>query len=262
MMSASYARRSKFLVRSGPRCRQTFQLTNGKTVRTKGLAFVHWTFKDKPDEHRMIGFHLLLDCAHNIILGNTFLAETETLTRNRHRVQVQTIHDQGIQRVNAAGSLNQRLIGSLDGKETLALPDTGSEVHIVSEAYARKRGFDINIDQAHRKFLRFADGSVQETVGQIEAEWTFAEDGGGGASKTLTFDVLAGCPYEVIIGQALLFDDDVFATHVNCLVEDPSSKAEHNLHSKTQNHPLMTVGLEGRMVTFVKKCTRFKNPRE
>ncbi|KAL9107639.1 MAG: hypothetical protein Q9187_008397, partial [Circinaria calcarea] len=162
-MSASYACRSKFLIRSGPQYRQSFQLANGKTVRTKGMVFVHWTFEDRPDEYHMLVFHLLLDCAHNIILGNAFLAETETLTCNRHRIQVETVHGQGIQHLNAAGSLNQRLIGSLAGMETLALPDTGSEVHIVSEAYARKRGFDIHTDQEHRKSLRLANGSVQET---------------------------------------------------------------------------------------------------
>ena len=221
------------------------------------MAFVHWTFEDRPDEPYMLVFHLLPDCAHSIILGNAFLAETETLTRNRHRIQVETVHGQGIQHVNVAGSLNQRLIGCLDGMETLALPDTGSEVHIVSEAYARKRGFDINTNHEHRNILRLANGSVQETVGQIEADWTCGE-GGGGGSKTLTFEVLAGCPYEVIIGQGLLFDDDVFLTPADWLVEDPSSNAEENSDAKAQKLPLMAVGYDGRVVTFLKKYIKPK----
>ena len=61
--------------------------------------------------------------------------------------------------------------------------------------------------------LQFADGSYQETIGQVTTYWTFAS----GERALLTFEVLEDCASEVVIGEDFIFEHNIFAEHESSL---------------------------------------------
>ncbi|KAI4243484.1 MAG: hypothetical protein L6R40_003486 [Gallowayella cf. fulva] len=93
-----------------------------------------------------------------------------------------------------------RIHGSLGGYDqevikVAAVPDTGAEGNIM--------------DGAHRNLLQFADGTYQETVGQVQTNWTFASS----ECIPLIFEVLENCCSDVVLGDTILYDYNVFEDH-------------------------------------------------
>ena len=73
IMDADWARSNGFNIQSG-KGERTFLLFADKSVqRTLGTVKTQWTFKD--DSERPITFHVLHNCAANVILGEKFLYE-------------------------------------------------------------------------------------------------------------------------------------------------------------------------------------------
>ena len=64
-------------------------------------------------------------------------------------------------------------------------------------------------DAENRRILEFADGSRQRTVGQVETSWTFD----CGQRIPVTFEVLENCLYDVILGEDVVWEYDVFETY-------------------------------------------------
>ena len=58
-------------------------------------------------------------------------------------------------------------------------------------------------------------------MGQVNTEWTFAS----GQSVPLTFEVLANCCYEVVLGEEFLWGYNVFETCAESIL-DVSQEAE------------------------------------
>lgn len=222
MMSERFARSQKIQVRRGPESRSTYKLANGRSVRSRGIAVVRWKFGEKEVEEYKLEFHILPDCVYDVIIGQEFLEASDTLSANRHRLQLQESTPRDVRYVNLCGSPCQTLLGFIDGEPIGALPDTGSEVNIMSELYAERRGYKINKIESDMDELQFADGSSQRTIGKIDARWAFNDDPGG--SVTITFEILSQCPYEVIIGQNILYDHDVYNKHTACLVKNVADK--------------------------------------
>lgn len=72
--------------------------------------------------------------------------------------------------------------------------------------YAKSHGFHIKTGPGTENFLQFADGSYQETVGQVTTHWTFAS----GERALLTFEVLEACASEVVIGEDFIYSHKIF----------------------------------------------------
>jgi len=75
--------------------------------------------------------------------------------------------------------------------------------------YAKSHGFYINARPGTQNVLQFADGSYQETVGQVTTHWTFAS----GKRALLTFEVLEDCASEVVIGEDFIYSHNIFQEH-------------------------------------------------
>ncbi|KAK1529102.1 uncharacterized protein CCOS01_06936 [Colletotrichum costaricense] len=102
-----------------------------------------------------------------------------------------------------------------------ALPDTGSDVMVMSKAYAISRGF--NIDRNLQKFLdlELADGSEAFTCGLVRGvDWTFAASR---QSVKCDFYVLEDLCTDVVLTNDFLFGLDVFYTESEFL-----SKLSHS----------------------------------
>ncbi|KAG9230299.1 hypothetical protein BJ875DRAFT_445150 [Amylocarpus encephaloides] len=72
--------------------------------------------------------------------------------------------------------------------------------------YAKSRGFKIDTSMRARTYLQFANGSYQETVGQVHTYWTFSS----GETLPITFEVLEDCASEVILGEEFLYEHNVY----------------------------------------------------
>jgi predicted aspartyl protease len=248
MMSERYARSNNIAIQGSSAHRTTYKLANGRSVRSKGKVIVQWKFKGGAQVYEL-EFQILSDCVYDVIIGQEFLKTSETLCANRHRLQIQKSTPRDVRYVNLCGSPSQILLGLIDGEAVNALPDTGSEVNIMSEAYAESRGYEIKKIEDDMDELRFADGSSQRTLGKVNAKWAFHDDPGG--SINVTFEVLERCPYEVIIGLDILYEHDVYNKHTACLVESAPEKGKAL--------PLNHVGWRS---SFLERLKRKKRPCE
>lgn len=77
----------------------------------------------------------------------------------------------------------------------------------------------------NRRVLQFADGSQQETVGQVETSWTF----GSGQGIALVFEVLEDCIHDVILGEEVLWEHNVFETYAASIQTLPSNTNSFDL---------------------------------
>lgn len=80
-------------------------------------------------------------------------------------------------------------------------------------SYAKQQGFEILPGPEHCNYLRFADGSAQETIGQVSTFWTFCS----GKRIPIVFEVLENCCSDLIIGDDILWENDVFEAHADSI---------------------------------------------
>lgn len=139
------------------------------------------------------------------------MSTTETMSRFRHRLTkclFSVINN--APHFGFLGETYQRLEGTVaDAHPVLAIPDTGAERNVMSLHYAIENGLELKTGSKHRGYLQFADGSFDETVGQVETYWTFAS----GQRIPITFEVLEHCCSDVIIGEDILTEHNVFQEH-------------------------------------------------
>ena len=170
-----------------------------------------WAFTESPKATFSILCHVIPRCTYDLILGNGFLRATNTLTSFRHRL---TKHLFSVTRkvpyFGFLGETCQRLQGTLADKHSvLAIPDTGADRNVMSLQYAVDHGFELLTGQNNCGYLQFADGSYDETVGQVKTYWTFAS----GERIPVTFEVLEYCCSDVVIGEEILMEYKVFVKH-------------------------------------------------
>ena len=172
---------------------------------------VLWSFAENPKKTFSILCHVIPSCTYDLILGNGFLRATHTLTKFRDRLTKCLFRiANNVPHFDFLGETYQRLKGTLaDEHSILAIPDTGADRNIMSLQYAVNHGFEIMTDENHRGHLQFADGSYDKTVGQVKTYWTFAS----GERIPVTFEVLEDCCSEVIIGEEILTEHNVFVEH-------------------------------------------------
>ena len=161
---------------------------------------------------------MLPRCTYNLILGNKFLNITETLSKFRHRLTkclFSVINN--VSHFGFLGETYQRLEGTIaDTHPVLAIPDTGADRNVMSLQYAVNHGLKVQTEPHNRGYLQFADGSYDETVGQVNTYWTFTS----GERIPVTFEILQYCCSDVIIGEDILTEYNVFQDHAGSILSD------------------------------------------
>jgi hypothetical protein len=149
------------------------------------------------------------------------------MTTNKHRIHmVHSIPQMLPLGVHLVGNPCKLTSGFLDGISVLALPDSGAEPNIVSKKYAMSRGWKIFGEPT---VLQFADGSTQRSLGQVRATWS-TKTSSSMFLKQRTFEVLSGCPFDVILGQDIVYKSRVY-----------ESLDGDNLHEDVSNFNLVIV---------------------
>lgn len=110
-----------------------------------------------------------------LIMSNSFLMATQTLTKYRHRLVSLASSILRLPCVRAFGRARERLCCSLNGEVIEAFPDSGSEVDLISYDYATYRGLTI-LSTTERIML--ADGSIEKAAGVCSGQLTVGSGSG------------------------------------------------------------------------------------
>lgn len=188
------------------------QTAAGSRVRTLGTVNLPFRFAGEHETY-MQQFYVLSKSLYDVILGSPFLQSTETFARQfAHRIKRRLRKISSNHRVCFTGSNHRMLAGWADGESISALPDTGSDVCLMSLAYARARGYPINTDYEHCKQLEFVDGSTAETMGLVEGfQWKF--DLSDSQVHSPNVYVLEGLQTELLFSYEFLMSSDAFGAH-------------------------------------------------
>ncbi|KAJ8123428.1 hypothetical protein ONZ43_g620 [Nemania bipapillata] len=191
-----------------PGTERSVKLASGKEVLSPGSVVVPWNFLDEEETVQMTCW-VLPGCSHQMILGSKFLEETKSLTTLRRRIQRKYISVPKSVCVNLLGEGKNRLWGYLNGNWVAALPDTGSDVMVISRRYARRLGLKVESGPGNIVEVEFVDGTTALTDGIVrDVAWS-----SGGHSIQCDFLVLDNLSVDVILAKDYLFDMDVFS---NC----------------------------------------------
>lgn len=204
----------------------SFVMGHGRTIKAMGELTVTWQFKEEPNKSYDIVIYILPDCIFDVMIGAAFLYATKTMSAHRDRLSYipRPRRALGTRFVNLCGLPARRIQGTLNNKECTALPDSGAEPNLLSYKYVKKRGWllDMYPGPDSCRLLQFADGSTERTEGRLKLQWSFNKRWELASSDTpmvVTFDVLRGCPFDVILGEDFLQESEVFAIHNEAFVD-------------------------------------------
>ncbi|KAI1112022.1 T-complex protein 11-domain-containing protein [Nemania sp. NC0429] len=198
-----------------PGTERPVKLANGKKIMSPGSVDLPWSFLDE-EEAFDVTCWILPGCAHQVILGSKFLEETSSLTTRRRRIQRKYVSVPKSLCVKLLGEGTQRLWGYLNGDFVAALPDTGSDVMIISRDYARRHGLKLESGPGDIVEVEFADGTTALTDGIVrDAVWS-----SGGHSVRHDFLVLDNLCVDVVLSKDYLFEMDVFSKCREFFTED------------------------------------------
>jgi len=219
VVSAAYAAKLGLKIQGSP---SSFTLGSSRQAFSIGTVSLLWSFAENPEMTISVVCDVLPRCIYDLILGNGFLTATETLSKYRHRLtQCFFSMSNKLSAFAFLGEGCQVLEGILaDEHFVLAVPDTGAERNIMSLQFVIDHDLDLREGSEHRNLLQFADGSYEETVDQVDTYWTFAT----GERIPVTFEILENCCADVIIGEEICAQHNVFEDHGSSLILlDPSS---------------------------------------
>jgi hypothetical protein len=221
IVSHDFARRNQLNIDTSTE--GVVQTAAGSRVTTLGTVNLPFQFTGEHETY-MQRFHVLSKSLYDVILGSPFLQTTQTFAHQfAHRIKRKLRSTSSNYRVCFTGSSHQMLAGWADGESTFALPDTGSDVCLMSLAYAKARGYRINTDYEHRKQLEFVDGSTAETMGLVEAfQWKF--DLSDANVHHPNVYVLEGLQTELLFSYDFLMSSDAFGAHSALFVNHEPSE--------------------------------------
>ena len=111
------------------------------------------------------------------------------------------------------------LAGWANGQSILALPDTGSDICLMSLQYARERGYRIDTHPKHREMLEFVDGSTAETFGRVEGfQWEF--DRSDIQLHSPEIHVLEDLETDLLLSYDFLMSSDAYGAHEELFVDN------------------------------------------
>jgi hypothetical protein len=219
-MSLQHAKRHGIPVTPSQPDNKITRLGNGKVVKIAGHATLPFSYKGEAESYQL-EFVVLPRCIKDVILGSPFLRLTKLFEHHAHRIVRKLRTISGARACYTASQ--ERVVGMLDGELVHALPDTGSDVMLVSETYAKRRGLHVHRDTHYCFPLTFADGSQSWTSGIAkDVSWQYGTD--GGESTLCDFYVLKDLQCDVLLSYDFLHRTDAFSLHEQWmdLLEDPT----------------------------------------
>ena len=213
IMVIDLANELELSVDAGAEHQKEFRMGNGKVIRALGKVMIDCAFAKEPNVRLRCIFYVFQRLVTPLILGMSFLDETETLSKNRHRLEPRSYVPRGLVDVCGLNSPRRRLFCIAESQPILANADTGSEVNLISLAYVQKRGFCIEPITTAPSMVQFADGSTSALLGVVSLSIVFGNL--EGRRLNVVFHILEGLTCELLLGEDILNDNDVFRTYAD-----------------------------------------------
>ena len=189
-----------------------------------GKVRLPWVFNNEERQYQE-WFYVVENCLKGVIIGNGFLQHTETMNKNRHRLEITKPSDPNsilgnlVNETQQDDRLRQLICGSINGKETLASLDTGSQANLMSAQHAENLGLEICPLPTGQEQLKFANGRRASMLGLVNVKWSFHDT--PTEEINVTFYVLRTCIHPVIFGDRFVYFQDPWAKHVSSLRQEP-----------------------------------------
>ncbi|KAI9702330.1 MAG: hypothetical protein M1836_000809 [Candelina mexicana] len=208
IVDGATARKLAVSIDRGPRTRKRFKLGNGTSVESTGCFTTCVSFVNGAPTPTECLFYVLQKCPAPVIMGRRFLAKTRTMTTEfKHRFQERTSGLERPSRICYIGGTSSRLPCMVDGKDLLANPDTGSEINVMSLAYAKKHGYYKKRSNRQLRVI-FGDGSQSKTLGAVTAEVALV-----GRSYLEELHILPRPPCDILLGEGILNETDALSVY-------------------------------------------------
>ncbi|KAK6957120.1 hypothetical protein Daesc_002405 [Daldinia eschscholtzii] len=200
-------------------------LPSGRRLFSRGQVNLQYQFAGEKTIYQLPCVVLPLPTAsYDVILGGGFLKVTETCTSHIYRMK-RVFSSLGRISLNLIGGQQEFVSGYLNGRECLAVPDTGSDIMVVSRGYAKKLGLKIYKKSHYRSKVQFIDGSKVMTDGIArDVRWQFRA---GEAPIRCDFHVIRRLPVRAILSNALIDEFNVFSKYHDRIGQPKSTYDEH-----------------------------------
>jgi hypothetical protein len=166
------ARRLKVKVRRSLQDQPFVKVGNGQKVQVYGQVVLTCSFAQGLPFKTRQTFNVFLRLAAGVqaVMGRPFLDHTKTMTSHRSRLR-QRISASSCPRIMHINMPRRRLACYLDSRLVFACPDTGSEIDLVSQAYATKMGLCVEPVRDHEKYISLATGEIAVLSGKVKVRF-------------------------------------------------------------------------------------------
>lgn len=199
-------------------------LPSGKRIYSPGEVYGTFTFSGDGKAYPLTCV-VLKKTVHSLVLGSRFLRMTQTMKLYATRLK-KTFSK--LMSIKLLGGQQDMLSGYLNGKGCSVIPDTGSDIMVMSSAYARKLKLKIDKRKRHKRRVQFLDGSRGATIGVVkDVEWKFRR---GDAPIKCDFHVMDNLPVNVIVSNAFLDQFNVFSDYEDLITEQEPEEDEAGIY--------------------------------
>lgn len=228
-MSLDLATEMGYEIDTSEASRGSFQLPTGKIIEAIGRVSAQVRFAKDPDHEdgRVICFfNVFSRLASPVLIGMTFLKATETITKYTQRLVDLPPSVKRSFSLCAVGNATNRVCCIIDGRDVVASADTGSELALMSGAYAARHGL---LREYSCEVLELADGSLEYTSGfadvvvQVKDRTIFGKE--TFTKKMVRFHVLKHLQFDVLLDEDAANQFDIFRKGLVTLASKTSGLA-------------------------------------
>ena len=203
--------------------RRKFLIGNGRMVKSLGIVHLNCSFALGEPCMTWQPFNVFKNLTAPIIIGKTYLDISKTLTLHQHRLEKVWMSAKKAMRVMHLNRPKQLVRCYVNGGLAHANPDTGSEVDLMSPSYASENMLEVEPLEEDEKRVQLADGSIAKLLGKTNVILDI--DNGHHKSSTKnkgqfrTFYLLDGLGTDILLGEEVLYDLDIFSDHQDSFVD-------------------------------------------
>lgn len=187
----------------------------------EGKVCLSWAFENESETTYYQWFYVVRDCSHEVIIGNGFLRETETMEKHQDRLKITEPSDPDslpgnwVSEAQELDRLRQVVVGKVNGEHTTASLDTGCEANLMSQDCARSLDLQPTLLPTEKRVVTFANGRTGSTLGLVEVQWSFADT--PDIQTKVKCYVLPKCIHSIIFGARFAVLEKPWEKHKQAL---------------------------------------------
>ena len=224
VMTLDFARKQRFKI--VPK-RVPFELANGSVQYSIGYTLLSCALTRDQQKTRPHEFYIFATCIEPLILGRSLLYDVGILRPpvDRHLPSLFCDKEENsLVGENPLGEtvflrpkvrIHLRHSGGI--RKILAVPDKGSDVNVMSLAFAQSLGYNIDRQGTSQRTLQVANGLMIRSVGIVCASFEIDMSRARLDLMQKHFAVVVNFPFDIAFGNAFIRELKVFEANLSCL---------------------------------------------